>query len=204
MKKIYSLILSVIVSSGLYAQSLTAITPSSANQGETLEVSITGDGTNFTQASSSSLSMYFEFNQSSSTISITNISAPDDNTLTATVSVPEDETVGSYNLFVYNNVDGNLSLDDSLNGDNFCIEVQFISIPNKFLFEIDKVLEKYQIKIDQYFEINYIKSIFKDENIKFSEMVFKVQNGLIENEVKLVPKSSKKLGFFEKFFQLFS
>jgi hypothetical protein len=113
MKKIYSLILSVIVASGFYAQSLTVITPSSANQGETLEVTITGESTSFAQASSSSLSMYFEFNQSSSTINVSNILASDDNTLNATITIPDDGTVGTYSLHVYNNIDGNLALDDS-------------------------------------------------------------------------------------------
>ena len=89
-------------------------------------------------------------------------------------------------------------------GNNFCIEVEFISIPINYLFEINKVLEKYQIKIVEYYDTNYIKNLFKAEDIAFSEMVFRVQNGFIENEVKLIPKNLKKTGFFEKFFQLFS
>ena len=103
-------------------------------------------------------------------------------------------------------IDGNqyLLFNEKLNGDKFCIEVQFISISNKFLFEIDKVLEKYQIKIIQYFDGNYIRHLFKNQDIHFAEMIYKVQNGFIENEVKLIPKNPKKLGFFEKFFQLFS
>ncbi len=103
-------------------------------------------------------------------------------------------------------IDGNqyLLFNEKLNGDKFCIELQFISISNKFLFEIDKVLEKYQIKITQYFEGNYIRNLFEDKDIHFAEMIYKVQNGFIENEVKLIPKSPKNLGFFEKFFQLFS
>ena len=103
-------------------------------------------------------------------------------------------------------IDGNqyLLFNEKLNGDKFCIEVQFISISNKFLFEIDKVLEKYQIKIIQYFDGNYIRNLFKNQDIHFAEMIYKVQNGFIENEVKLIPKNPKNLGFFEKFFQLFS
>jgi hypothetical protein len=112
MKKIYSLILSVIFTSGFYSQSLSVITPSSANQGETLNVTITGQNTSFSQASSSSLSIYFEFSQSSSTISVTNIAASDNYTLTATISIPEDEAVGDYNLFVYNNIDQSLTLEN--------------------------------------------------------------------------------------------
>ena len=33
---------------------------------------------------------------------------------------------------------------------------------------------------------------------------YKIQNGHNDNEVKIIPKNIKKLGFFEKFFQLFS
>ena len=51
---------------------------------------------------------------------------------------------------------------------------------------------------------NYIKNFFIDDQIEFSEMIYKIQNGYNENEVKLIPKNTKKMGFFEKFFQLFS
>ncbi len=34
-------------------------------------------------------------------------------------------------------------------------------------------------------------------------MVYKVRNGFNANEAVIVPKNSKKTGFFEKFFQLF-
>ena len=35
-------------------------------------------------------------------------------------------------------------------------------------------------------------------------MAHKMKNGMNNNEVQITSKSSKKLGFFEKFFQLFS
>ena len=35
-------------------------------------------------------------------------------------------------------------------------------------------------------------------------MAFKILNGANENEVTIIEKNTKKLGFFEKFFQLFS
>ena len=35
-------------------------------------------------------------------------------------------------------------------------------------------------------------------------MAHNIINGINENEVKVVPKNTKKTGFFEKFFQLFS
>ena len=40
---------------------------------------------------------------------------------------------------------------------HLCLEVQFILIPNNFVIEIDKVLEKYQIKIVRYLKKSKIK-----------------------------------------------
>jgi len=96
------------------------------------------------------------------------------------------------------------SFEDNLKGEEFCIEIQFISLSDNFVSELNKVLQKYQIKIIQYLDGNYIKNFFNKENIQFSRMVYKIINGFNYNEVKLVPKNTKKMGFFEKFFQLLS
>ena len=40
------------------------------------------------------------------------------------------------------------------------LEVNFISIPNNFTFNFDKLLENHQIKIKRYMSGNYIKSFF--------------------------------------------
>ncbi len=88
--------------------------------------------------------------------------------------------------------------------DHLCIEVEFKYISKKFISELDKVLGKYQIKVLKYYDGNYIQDFFKHENLEYSKILSKIQNGFNENEVELVPKSQKKRGFFEKFFQLFS
>ena len=85
-----------------------------------------------------------------------------------------------------------------------CIEVDFISIPNILIKEISNVLGKYQIKIDRFLEERYIKSFFESNSLDLSVIAFKIQNGYNYSEISLVPKSLKKKGFFEKFFQLFS
>jgi len=103
-------------------------------------------------------------------------------------------------------IDGNqyLSFDENLKGDNFCIEVQFISISNNFLFELDKILEKYQIKITNYLDGTYIKDFGENNSIEPYIVAYKIQNGFNYNEVELTQKNIKNKGFFEKFFQLFS
>ena len=96
------------------------------------------------------------------------------------------------------------SFDKEIIGEDMIIEVNFISISNILIKEISNVLEKYQIKIDRLFEKKYIKNLFKGEHLDLSLIAFKIQSGHNKNEITLVPKSIKKRGFFEKFFQLFS
>ena len=96
------------------------------------------------------------------------------------------------------------SFGKDIDGDHMCVEAKFISVPNILIKEINNVLEKYQIKIDRLFEKKYIKNLFEGDSLDLSIIAFKIKNGYNQNEIVLVPKSVKKTGFFEKFFQLFS
>jgi len=93
---------------------------------------------------------------------------------------------------------------DNLECNNFCLEVQFRSISLSLTHEIEKVLEKYQIQIIQYLDGNYIKNFFNNSDLDFIQKTHSIKNGYNENEVKIVPKNIKNIGFFERFFQLFS
>jgi len=104
--------------------------------------------------------------------------------------------------------ENNFLLDNVNNKDDYLfLEVNFISIPNNFTFNFDKLLENHQIKIKRYMSGDYIKSFF-DKELKESVELFlmanKLNDGLNKNEVQLVSKSKENKGFFEKFFQLFS
>ena len=88
--------------------------------------------------------------------------------------------------------------------DELCLIVNFISIPDSFSYHLEKVLEKYQIKINKYLYKKYIVSFFKSQRIKFPLMICKILEGSNLNEVQLVPKIHKNRGLFEKFFLLFS
>ena len=85
-----------------------------------------------------------------------------------------------------------------------CVEANFISAPNFLVKEISDVLEKYQIKVERLFSKKYINDFFEEEYLDISIVAFKIQSGHNQNEVTLVPKSIRKTGFFENFFQLFS
>ncbi len=95
-------------------------------------------------------------------------------------------------------------LENNIATNEICLEVKLISILNSTTFEIDKILKKYQIKVNNYLDRNYIKGFFEDDNIELSDMSYKIINGVNKNEVKIISKNPKNKGFFEKFFQLFS
>ena len=101
----------------------------------------------------------------------------------------------------------NFLLNNFNNNDYLFLEVNFISINNKFTFYFDKLLENHQIKIKRYMSGSYIKSFFDEESKQSIELFVtanKLNEGLNKNEVQLVSKSKENKGFFEKFFQLFS
>ena len=101
--------------------------------------------------------------------------------------------------------ENNFSLNnDNKNDDYLFLEVNFISIPNNFTFNFDKLLENHQIKIKRYMSAGYIKSFFDKESMELFVMANKLNDGLNKNEVQLVSKAKENKGFFEKFFQLFS
>ena len=93
--------------------------------------------------------------------------------------------------------------DESLQCDYLGLEIQFKSISNHITYDLNRILENYQIKITKYLDGTYVKSNF-DEDKQLAEMSYRVLSGYNQNEVMFVPKTTKKLAFFEKFFQLFS
>lgn len=104
--------------------------------------------------------------------------------------------------------ENNFLLNNANNNDDYLfLEVNFISIPNKFTFYFDKLLENHQINIKRYMSGDYIKSFFdieSKESMELFVMANKLNDGLNKNEVQLISKSKENRGLFEKFFQLFS
>ena len=95
--------------------SIVSISPSSASSGETLNVTITGENTNFDQASGTLVS--FSFEQASSTI-VNSYTIVDDLTLKANITVPENVSEGTYDISTNNSVDGILDLLDGFTVSN--------------------------------------------------------------------------------------
>ena len=103
-------------------------------------------------------------------------------------------------------VNGNsyTSFKDNIDSEHLCIEVQFIFISQILISKIDDVLKKYQIEIIKCIDKNYVANFFQNDSLSFLEKAYRIKDGLNQNEVMLIPKNPGKIGFFEKFFQLFS
>ena len=96
------------------------------------------------------------------------------------------------------------SLQDQISNDEICLEIKLISIPNLLILEIENILKKYQIQVNNYLNKGYVKDFFLDKQLDISQMAHKLKNGMNKKEVQITSKYTKKIGFFEKFFQLFS
>ena len=96
------------------------------------------------------------------------------------------------------------SIQDKISNDEICLEIKLISISNLIILEIENILKKYQIQVNNYLDKRYLKDFFLDKQLDISQMAHNLKNGMNNNEIQITSKSSKKLGFFEKFFQLFS
>jgi hypothetical protein len=98
-----------------------------------------------------------------------------------------------YNFFV-----------EKLKSDYLYLDVKFISLSDKLIYKFDKLLEKYQIKIQQFISGKYLKELKRDKDLELSLMAQKMRDGFNPNEIVIIPKIQTNKGFFEKFFQLFS
>ena len=107
-------------------------------------------------------------------------------------------------LIINYDEDGNNNLSNDTDENNLYIVVKFISISNSLTSILDKLLEKYQIQINQYMSGEYIKNFIGEDLGELSMMASKLKNGFNKNEVTLISKNIENKGFFEKFFQLFS
>ena len=96
------------------------------------------------------------------------------------------------------------TLPEEKNCKNFCIEMSYICLPKKILKPIEDVLSKYQISLNKTLSFNYLNSFLNDKNNNLYVTAQKILDGFNENEVHITSENSKKLGFFEKFFNFFN
>ena len=96
------------------------------------------------------------------------------------------------------------TLPKKKNCNNLSIDVSYICLPKKISKTIENVLRKYQISLDRMLSLDYLNSFLDDKNENLYATAQKILDGFNENEVFIADINSKKLGFFEKFFNFFN
>ena len=87
---------------------------------------------------------------------------------------------------------------------NFSLDLRFICLSMNFVKRIEESFRKYQISINQLLSADYLESFFSEKESDFFTIAFKILDGHNKNEVRIINKTTKNKGFFEKFFDFFS
>ena len=96
------------------------------------------------------------------------------------------------------------SLPENVKCNIFSLDTEFICLSKNLIENIEKILKKYHISINQILSAGYLEK-FKDNT---DNTIFTTASRIIAghniNEVLLTGKINKKQGFFERFFNFFN
>lgn len=88
--------------------------------------------------------------------------------------------------------------------ENFSLDIKFITIPNILVYNLEKILKRYQISLKQVVDASYVIEFFGKNDGDICLMSQKIIEGCNPNEVIILSKTRKNEGFFEKFFKFFN
>ena len=96
------------------------------------------------------------------------------------------------------------TLPENVNCNIFSLDTEFICLSKNLIENIEKILKKYHISLNQILSASYLEK-FKDntDNTIFTT-ASRIISGHNSNEVLLIGKINKKQGFFERFFNFFN
>ena len=95
-------------------------------------------------------------------------------------------------------------LPDKISCKSLSLDLSFICVPNNILNSFEKVLNKFQISVYKTISYQYLNSFLNISSNNLELVAQKILTGFNENEVILMKKKPKNLGFFEKFFNFFN
>ena len=96
------------------------------------------------------------------------------------------------------------TLPEEIDTSNFSIDVRFICLSNTIIKSLEDCLLKFHISILRFVSANYVRQIFNADENNLLIGSKKLIDGYNKNEVSLIDKQRKNIGFFEKFFNFFN
>ena len=96
------------------------------------------------------------------------------------------------------------SFPENLKCDYFSLDISFICLSKNHILNLENVLKKYQISVNNILNFDYVNSFLNESQNNLYRMSMQINDGYNENEVLIVPKKRKNRGFFERFFNFFN
>ena len=95
-------------------------------------------------------------------------------------------------------------LPENVNCNIFSLDTEFICLSKILIENIEKILKKYHISLNQILSANYLEKMKDNSDNTIFTTASRIISGYNSNEVLLIGKTNKKYGFFEKFFNFFN
>ena len=87
---------------------------------------------------------------------------------------------------------------------NFIVDLSFIHIPKKLLNGLEDLFNEHQMFVNKVICTNYAKTLIVTDVDNLSKAGLNILKGSNLNEIGIIPKKIKKIGFFEKLFHILS
>ena len=95
-------------------------------------------------------------------------------------------------------------LPENINCNHFSLDTEFICLSKNLIENIEKILKKYHISLNQILSASYLEKLKDNTDNTIFTTASRIISGHNSNEVLLIDKTNKKYGFFEKFFNFFN
>ena len=96
------------------------------------------------------------------------------------------------------------TLPENVNCNIFSLDTEFICLSKNLIENIEKILKKYHISLNQILSASYLEKFKDDTDKNIFTTASRIISGHNKNEVLLNGKINKKQGFFERFFNFFN
>ena len=96
------------------------------------------------------------------------------------------------------------TLPENVNCNHFSLDTEFICLSKNLIENIEKILKKYHISLNQILSARYVEKFKDNKDNNIFTAASSIISGHNSNEVLLIGKAHKKQGIFERFFNLFN
>ena len=97
-----------------------------------------------------------------------------------------------------------INLPENVNCNFFSLDTEFICLSKNLIGNIEKILKKYHISLNQILSASYLEKFKDNTDNSIFTTASRIISGHNSNEVLLTGKINKKQGFFERFFNFFN